>query len=180
MHPYFSIRLYIFIGIGGNSNANCGNIIIKSGNITAQGLNGAGIGSGPDNSCGTITITGGTINAQGNLLSGQAAGIGTGNNGECGDIVISGGTVTATGGQYSAGIGGGTSGYCSNITILNTVTAVTATKGSSAYCSIGIGDEDDVLEDYDDGDLDYDCTVIIGGVNYGYGVTSSPFTYPSN
>jgi hypothetical protein len=66
------------------------------------------------------------------------------------------------------------------IRILNTVTAVTATKGSSAYCSIGIGDEDDVLEDYDDGDLDYDCTVIIGGVNYGYGVTSSPFTYPSN
>ena len=65
------------------------------------------------------------------------------------------------------------------IRILNTVTAMTATKGSSAYCSIGIGDED-VLEDYDDGDLDYDCTVIIGGVNYGYGVTSSPFTYPSN
>ena len=65
------------------------------------------------------------------------------------------------------------------IRILNTVTAVTATKGADAFCSIGIGDED-VLEDYDDGDLDYDCTVIIGGVNYGYGVTSSPFTYPSN
>ena len=171
MHPYFSIRLYIFIGIGGNSNANCGNIIIKSGNITAQGLNGAGIGSGPDNSCGTITITGGTINAQGNLLSGQAAGIGTGNNGECGDIVISGGTVTATGGQYSAGIGGGTSGYCSNITILNTVTAVTATKGEDGYCSIGLGDDDDGA---------INGTVTIGGEDKGNGVTDSPFIYPNN
>ena len=65
------------------------------------------------------------------------------------------------------------------IRILNTVTAVTATKGSSAYCSIGIGDED-VLEDYDDSDYDYDCTVIIGDTNYGYGVSGSPFTYPSN
>jgi hypothetical protein len=163
-------------GIGGNRYADCGNIIIKGGTIEAKGSGGAGIGSGPDMSCGNITITGGNITAQGNNLNGFAAGIGTGNHGECGDIVISGGTVTATGGYLSAGIGGGCNGYCSNITIYNTVTKVTATKGTDAYCSIGLGDED-VVEDYDDVDYNFECTVTIGGENKGYGVEESPYVY---
>ena len=163
-------------GIGGNRYADCGNIIIKGGTIDALGGGGAGIGSGPNHSCGTITITGGIIDAQGCFLDGMGAGIGTGNSGDCGDIVISGGTVEAYGGKFSAGIGGGAAGYCGNITIYNTVTKVTATKGTDAYCSIGLGDED-VVEVYDDVDYDFDCTVTIGGENKGYGVEDSPYVY---
>lgn len=84
--------------------------------------------------------------------------------------IYKGGNITAKG-NYSAGIGGGTSGYCSNITILNTVTAVTATKGEDGYCSIGLGDDDDGA---------INGTVTIGGEDKGNGVTDSPFIYPNN
>ena len=125
-------------GIGGRINNDCGNIRIESGNITAIGhMSSAGIGSCNEHICGNITITGGTVTATG----GQgAAGIGAGNeySARCGNITITGGTVTATGGQGAAGIGCGLNSHCGNITISSQAT-VTATKGSNAPYSIGLG-----------------------------------------
>lgn len=126
-------------GIGCGNGASCGTISITGGTITATGGgNAAGIGSSWNNSCGTITISGGTVSATGGS---SGAGIGSGANySSCGNITISGGTVEATGGSYAAGIGGGGSASsCSDITILNTVTIVTATKGSGATNNIGKG-----------------------------------------
>ena len=88
--------------------SNAGNIIIKSGSVTANG--GAG-----------------------------SAGIGSSRYRPCGDILITGGTVIATGNGGGAGIGTGYNGTCGNIIIKNTVTQVTATKGSSSTNSIGAG-----------------------------------------
>lgn len=125
-------------GIGGRFNNDCGNIRIESGNITAIGhKSSAGIGSCERRICGNITITGGTVTATGGDL---AAGIGAGNGyaARCGNITITGGTVTATGGQGAAGIGCGLSSHCGNITISSQAT-VTATKGSYAPYSIGLG-----------------------------------------
>ena len=121
-------------GIGGgykNTNSTCGNIRIEGGVITAQGGSaGAGIGS----DCGPAT---------------------------CGDIIITGGTITAIGGNSATGIGNG-SGYsdpvvCGDITIANTVTKVTATKGTNAPHSIGMGNSNNSAT----------CgTVTIGGTKY--------------
>ena len=102
---------------------------------------GAGIGGGYQIACGNITIAGGTINATGGFY---AAGIGGGQSSLCGDITITGGTINATGGNGAAGIGSGYASVnktasCGNITIANTVTKVTATKGSDAPNSIGKG-----------------------------------------
>ena len=112
-------------------------------NVTS-GENCAGIGGGYANTnhaCGNITIEGGVITAQG---GNSGAGIGS-DCGEatCGDIIITGGTITAKGGSNAAGIGTG-SGYsypvvCGAITIANTVTKVTATKGTNPPHSIGKG-----------------------------------------
>ena len=156
-------------GIGGGSSISCGNITIEGGTITAMGgnngagigcgkatcgnisitggtveatggSNAAGIGGSTDTSCGNISITGGTVTATGGS---SGAGIGSGcyqsGSSSCGTITISGGTVTATGGSYAAGIGNGANASCGDITIENTVTRVTATKGSSATNSIGKG-----------------------------------------
>ena len=124
-------------GIGGSSDAYCGNIVIEGGTIAATGgLAAAGIGSGGYGYCGSITISGGTVTATG---GDEAAGIGTGSDGSCGDITISGGTVTATGGIEAAGIGSGSFGSCGKITITDGVTSVTATKGFDAVNSIGVG-----------------------------------------
>ncbi|MCR5366873.1 MAG: hypothetical protein K6E67_12145 [Prevotella sp.] len=114
----------------------------------------------------TLTIQGtGSLNASSN---GRAAGIGGGYEIACGNITITGGTVTATGGNDAAGIGGGCNAISGNITIANTVTRVTATKGTNAPCSIGKGFNPPGGT----------CgTVTIGGTNYGDGVTDSPFTY---
>ena len=114
----------------------------------------------------TLTIQGtGSLNASSN---GLAAGIGGGLKIACGNITITGGTVTATGGNHAAGIGGGCNAISGNIIIANTVTRVTATKGTYAPCSIGKGYNPP----------DGICgTVTIGGTNYGDGVTDSPFTY---
>ncbi|EGC04827.1 ubiquitin-like protein [Ruminococcus albus] len=178
-------------GIGGGYNISCGNIIIESGTITAINyMTAAGIGSGYGRSCGNITINGGTVTA----TSGEsAAGIGLGSHGSCGDITINGGTVTATsgyygagigncmggscgnitinggtvtatGGNYAAGIGCSTNGSCGNITIANTVTKVTATKGTNAPNSIGVGSDG------------YCGDVIIGGEKKG-NISESPYTY---
>jgi len=147
-------------GIGGSSNAYCGNIVIEGGTITATaGEYAAGIGGGFGD-CGNITISGGTVTATGGI---EAAGIGTGD-GTCGSITISGGTVTATGGDEAAGIGTGNYGSCGNITITDGVTSVTATKGFDAVNSIGAG-------------YHGSCgTVTIGG-NVG-AISKSPYTFP--
>lgn len=115
---------------------------LGTGSLTATNPNqyGAGIGSCGENgysnsACGNIVIEGGIITAQGGMYG---AGIGAGSNG-CGNITISGGTVTASSSNRGAGIGGGTGSSCGNITIENTVTLVTATKGSNAMHSIGRG-----------------------------------------
>ena len=129
-------------GIGGNN----GNIIIKSGTITALGGHGgAGIGASRTGTTGKITITGGNITAIGGAF---AAGIGTGDDwwysdiGEvpshCGDIEITGGTIIAKGGNSGAGIGTGYHSICGTITISNSVDSVFAYKGSNAN-SIGTG-----------------------------------------
>jgi len=157
---------YYGAGIGGQGLKACGNIVIESGTITAQGASKAsGIGNGTiavDRASGeiiggNITITGGHVIARGGAYG---AGIGTGNvalssgasnmnisfKNQCGDILISGGTVEATGGSYAAGIGCGLvlangrfSTVCGTITITANVIRVTATKGDSAPNSIGIG-----------------------------------------
>ena len=148
-------------GIGGRSDAYCGNIVIEGGTITATGgLAAAGIGCGYGY-CGNITISGGTVTATG---GDKAAGIGSGSDGSCGSITISGGTVTATGGLEAAGIGTGSYGSCGNITINAGVTSVTATKGDDANNSIGAG-------------YHGSCgTVTIGG-NVG-AISKSPYTFP--
>ena len=147
-------------GIGGGYGIACGNIEIQGGVITATGGagNAAGIGGGGNSaSCGTITISGGNITANGG--ENRAAGIGTGANGTCGNITINGGSITANGGEKGAGIGTGIGGTCGTITIYNTVTSVTATKGSVAPNSIGAGDNGT-------------CgTVTIGGAVYWNGST---------
>ena len=158
--------------IGGNNGAGigcgkatCGNISITGGTVEATGgSNAAGIGGSTDTSCGNISITGGTVTAMGGS---SGAGIGSGcrqsGSSSCGTITISGCTVTATGGSYAAGIGSGSNASCGDITIENTVTSVTATKGSSAPNSIGKG-------------YNGTCgTVTIGG-NEG-AISTSPYTY---
>ena len=129
-------------GIGGISKVECGNIVIKSGNITALGSHrSAGIGGTEGCPCGDITIEGGTVTAIGGY---NAAGIGCGYNSSAGNITIAGGTVTATGGDDAAGIGCGrannvsetVNSSCGDITI--TGGTVIATGGSNA-AGIGCG-----------------------------------------
>lgn len=110
----------------------------------------------------TLTISGsGTLTASNN--NGYGAGIGGGNDIPCGNIVMEGGTIQATGGTWAAGIGSGNNGSCGNITIKNTVTSVTATKGSDAPYSIGVNGGS--------------CgTVTIGGKVTGQ-ISQSPYTY---
>ncbi len=171
-------------GIGAGYNHACGNILIESGTIVANGDNfGAGIGGAAYTSCGTITITGGTVTATGGQYG---AGVGSGIDGECQSISITGGTVIATGGSGEvslggggAGIGSGTKGSCSTITITDGVTQVTATKGANAPYSIGAG-----------GGSSASCgTVTIGGTEYYNGtnyenegatyLAQSPLVYPA-
>lgn len=175
------------IGAGyseGPSASICGDITITGGTVSAQGgAMGAGIGAGHLMSqCGNIYISGGNVTATGGTggtYSDQGgAGIGSGNPGDvdinwCGDITITGGTITATGGYNSAAIGTGSSSdhhrttTCGNITITNTVTQVTATKGTGSPNSIGIGYGNNVV-----------CgTITIGGADHSSGVTTSPYTY---
>lgn len=88
----------------------------------------------------TLTINGGgTLIASSN---GHGAGIGGGYNISCGNIDIQGGIIEATGGYHAAGIGGGHVRNCGTITITDGVTRVTATKGTDAPNSIGIGFKD--------------------------------------
>ena len=162
----------------------CSGIRITGGNVEARGGDfGAGIGVGAvtqvgQGDCGGISISSGSVTAIGGV---GAAGIGTGivytDDGcisTCGDISITGGTVIATGGaendtyQGGAGIGTGYRSSCGAITIDNTVTSVTATKGSGAENSIGKNHSDNPGT----------CgTVEIGGTVMG-NISTSPYTYP--
>ncbi len=139
---------------------------------------GAGIGSGyngEQRAGGNIVINGGVINATGGNLG---AGIGSGGRSKIGNITINGGTINAVGGGNSAGIGCGDTNksgstlagvsQCGNITIANTVTKVTATKGSGAAHSIGKGNNSG----------DAVCgAVTIGGTVYADGISESSYTY---
>lgn len=112
-------------GIGGAVDLSCGNIVINSGTIVAEGGNScAAIGGGYEYettsvTCGNITINGGDITA---TSGGDAAAIGSGSehNASCGNITITGGTVratNATGGYGGAGIGSGSHGHSGDILI---------------------------------------------------------------
>ena len=146
------------IGSSANNNStSCGNITISGGTVIATGgSNSVGIGSGARSPCGDITISGGTITATATATGfGSSPGIGSSDSSTCGDITISGGTITATGIEYCPGIGSGMHSTCGDITILNTVTKVTAEKGTSTQYSIGIAVYDSTCG-----------TVTIGGTIY--------------
>ena len=128
--------------IGASDGAECGNIVIEGGVITAKGAMAAGIGASTA-ACGDITISGGTVTATASDTGGAGIGSGYSDTGWCGNITISGGTVTAIGGSRSAGIGTGEENGCGDITIRSTVTHVTATKGSGASASIGAANDED-------------------------------------
>lgn len=170
------------VGIGSGKEGIYNSITISGGTVTATGgYEGPGIGCAYDDEnpplCGPITISGGTVTANGGKYS---AGIGTSYRySRCGTITISGGTVTAKGGERAAGIGSGydSTSQCGDVTILNTVTKVTATKGTSAQHSIGRG-------------LSGTCgTVTIGGTIYWQDnaaqndgdtyLATSPLVYPT-
>jgi len=129
-----------------NGNATTTLTIQGDGSLTATGNGeGAGIGGSKLADCGYIVINSGTITANGGPNGG--AGIGAGTSASVkGTITINGGTITATGSYGAAGIGSAytptgdeTPSACGNITIANTVTRVTATKGTNAAHSVGIG-----------------------------------------
>ena len=168
-------------GIGtGGWKGTCGNIVIQSGTIVAEGKSSAGIGCSYSASCGNITISGGTVTATGGQY---AAGIGTSvayfdncTTSICGDITISGGTVTATGGEFAAAIGTGVAGSgdhvskCGNITITSGVTKVSATRGTNAPKTIGKGGVS--------GHSGTCGTVTVGGTEYADGIwENGTYTY---
>ena len=147
-----------YAGITCNGNAT----IVLEGTNVVKGFNGSYPGIYVPVSC-TVTIQGeGTLDVSSN---GAAAGIGGGYEIDCGNIVIAGGTINATGGSGAAGIGSGGNGRCGNITIVDSVTSVTAIKGSGSPNSIGAG-----AYEY------ASCgTVTIGDVVGA--ITESPYTY---
>lgn len=114
-----------------------------TGSLTVTGSSGgAGIGGNSEGNCGSIVISGGTITATGG--SDGAAGIGLGySSGVFDHITISGGTVTATGSGNAPGIGGPYASF-QNITITDGVTKVTVNKGSSSTYSIGTSESEDM------------------------------------
>ena len=119
-------------------------IILEGTNTVKGGVSGAGWGYYPGIYAPqgyTLTIDGtGSLDASSELGSGIGGGFSYAyENLNAGNIVISGGTITATGGMDAAGIGAGYRSSCGNILIKNTVTKVTATKGSGAPNSIGAG-----------------------------------------
>ena len=182
-------------GIGGAIDLSCGNIVINSGTIVAEGGSScAGIGGGyeVDNAsvtCGNITINGGDITA---TSWDDAAAIGSGsgnnaNNASCGNITITGGTVratNATGGFGGAGIGSGGYGHCGDILISGGTIIASGGKwcpgiGSSCVGSCGTITNDNNqtsvsatkgdggLYCIGNGDEDSTCgTITIGGTEY--------------
>ena len=105
-------------GIGAGNGMACGNIVIESGIITAQGHNSAGIGGSGDASCGDITIKGGVVYATGGW---DGAGIGGCGSAGCGNITIEDGVtlVVAQAGNKNdpAPIGAGGGGTCGAVSV---------------------------------------------------------------
>ena len=130
-------------GIGcGYNDSQCGNIEIKSGTITAEGVSGAtGIGTSGRNVCGNITISGGTVEAKVDYY-GSGAGIGASTYGTCGDITISGGTVIARASATQSASIGCSSGEsaCGTITITSGITRVEAQRTSGNDHFVGEGE----------------------------------------
>ncbi len=132
------------IGGDGNSDKNCGTIIINGGTLDITGgTNAAGIGGGRAGTGGNITINDGTITVNG---GGYGSGIGGGNSGNCGNITINGGTITVngsdSGGATAIGNGPGANG---GKIIINggTVNAISKANGGAA---IGGADSAGVVE----------------------------------
>ena len=152
-------------GIGGGVNLDCGNIVIESGTIIAEGAEGAaGIGGGEVGSCGDITIHGGDITASSH--GGAAIGVASGNV-TGGDITITGGTIKAEikGTHYGVAIGGGQRATVGKITI--TGGDITATGGS--VDGVGIG----AFVDGKCGDITISGGKIVAtGSNWGAGIGS--------
>ena len=131
--------------IGTDVKGTCGNIVIESGYVAAQGGSfGVGIGAGDGGTCGDITIHGGQVIAS-SASYGAAIGCGDTWYGSttCGNITITGGKVTATATSNAAGIGTGVSrvnktNRCGDITISGGT--VVATKGVNATYDVGPGD----------------------------------------
>ena len=118
-------------GIGAGANSSCGNIVIESGIISAQGHNSAGIGGSGDASCGDITIKGGVVCATGGF---DGAGIGGCGTAGCGAITIEDGVtlVAATAGSKCENpIGAGAGGTCGAITVTLADGATNTVDGNS-------------------------------------------------
>ena len=156
-------------GIGGGHDIACGNIVIESGTIIADGgRSAAGIGGGNGGACGDITIHGGDITAtcEGNAGSGIGCTGATG-----GDITITGGKITAEvkGSHNGIGIGGG---------MQATIGKITISGGDITTTSGGIG----AYKEGNCGDIDISggkivatsCTDCAGiGAGYGHGTSNS-------
>ena len=114
-----------------------------TGSLTVTGgISGAGIGGNSEGNCGSIVISGGTITATGGS-HGAGIGLGSSSGCVFGDITINGGTVTATGCDEAPGIGGPYA-FFKKITITDGVTKVTVNKGSGSTYSIGTSESDDM------------------------------------
>ena len=139
---------YAGISIGSNYTVTIrGNGSLTAVGKSSSNIGGAGIG-GTMSSTGNIVIESGNITAEGGKYSaGIGCGFKSSDPSNFGDITISGGNVTAKGGHYAAGIG---TGMCSSkdyvvntygsIYITTGVTWVTAVVTSTSDCnSIGTG-----------------------------------------
>ena len=155
-------------GIGGGHDIACGNIVIESGTIIANGgRSAAGIGGGNKGACGDITIHGGDITATNEGYGGAVIGC-TGFNAIGGDITITGGKITAEVKGNNLGIGIGSGATMGKITISGG--DITATGGIGAYDKSKCGDID-----ISGGKIvatgSKDCAGI--GAGYGFGTGSS-------
>ena len=132
-------------GIGGGSGIDCGNIVIESGTIIADGgRTAAGIGGGNGGACGDITIHGGDITATCEGYAGAGIGIAfTGATG--GGITITGGKITAEvkGNNAGVAIGSAAQATMGKITISGgDITATGGRCGIGAYTRGKCGDID--------------------------------------
>lgn len=127
-------------GIGVTDVGAMADVVIKGGNISAQGgFNGAGIGGGSMRDGIRVTVYGGTVDARGGE---NAAGIGSGRGYSKADVkggtfVMYGGNVTAQGGSNSAGIGGGDYAGGADVTVNG---GTLSAFGANACAAIGRGD----------------------------------------
>lgn len=131
-------------GIGGGSGIDCGNIVIESGTIIADGgRTAAGIGGGNGGACGDITIHGGDITATNEGYGGAVIGC-AGLTAIGGDITITGGKITTEvkGNNAGIGIGSGTTGATIGKITISGGDITTTSGGIGAYTQGKCGDID--------------------------------------